>query len=353
MATIAQTQTQTLSTTSYRTVRASRVLVLLLGILILLGTIIFFALSLGNPQLTLDDIINIIFNNQGERLSRIVLLQIRLPRLALGLTAGAMLAIAGTMLQDSLRNPLAGPELLGVSAGASVVMAIITIFSIPLEFYLYPIAALIGGVLSGTVVILSMRRLGDSTRLILTGVAISALLNALIVAIVSTAQQSNYVSLFHLYVLGSVANRTWNDYNIIWPWAAVCIPLALLMMRPLNLLQLGDEIAEGLGLRVERIRFIIAIISAGLVAGVVSVCGPISYVALVCPHLVRRTLQTTDSRAVLPFAALMGAVLLTGADLFAKNLFNPIELPVGIWTTIIGGPLLVLMLRRELGKKAR
>jgi iron complex transport system permease protein len=152
-------------------------------------------------------------------------------------------------------------------------------------------------------------------------------------------------------VLGSVANRTWNDYNILLPWAVVCIPLALLTARWLNLLQLGDDIAEGLGLRVGRTRLMIAVLSAGLVAGVVAICGPIGYIALVCPHLARRTLGTTDARAVLPIAGLMGAALLTGADLVAKNLFNPLELPVGIWTTVIGGPLLLIMLRRELGRR--
>jgi iron complex transport system permease protein len=350
MATIAQTVPKSAAAPTYRTVRASRVLALTVGVLVILGGIIFLALTLGNPQLTLNDLVGIIFNNQGDRLSRIVVLQLRLPRLALGLTGGAMLALAGTMLQDSLRNPLAGPELLGVSAGASVVMAIITIFSIPLAFQLYPVAALLGGVASGTIVILSMRRLGDSTRLVLMGVAVSALLYAAIIAIVSLGQQ-NQVGLFYLYVLGSIANRTWNDFNIIWPWAAVCIPLALLMARSLNLLQLGDEMAEGLGLKVDRVRFLIAVLSAGLVASVVAVCGPIGYIALVCPHIVRRALRTTDARAVLPLAALLGATLLTGADLLAKNLFFPIELPVGIWTTAIGGPLLILMLRRELGRR--
>jgi iron complex transport system permease protein len=123
------------------------------------------------------------------------------------------------------------------------------------------------------------------------------------------------------------------------------------MARPLNLLQLGDDMAEALGLKVARTRLIIALISAAMVAAVVAVCGPIGYIALVCPHIARRTLRTTDSRVVLPISALMGAALLAGADLLAKNLFDPLELPVGIWTTVIGGPLLVILLRRELGRR--
>lgn len=325
-------------------------LLLGVGVLAILAAIALLALTLGTPQLTVGDLANIIFHNGGDKLSRVVVLQLRMPRLALGLTAGAMLALAGTMLQDALRNALAGPELLGVSAGASVVIAAVTIFHLPLLFTLYPVAALAGGMISGAVVILSMRRLGDSTRLVLMGVSMGALLYAAIVAIVAMGQQ-NDVGLLYLYLLGSIANRTWNYYNILWPWAAVGIPLALIMARPLNLLQLGDDMAEALGLKVARTRLIIALISAAMVAAVVAVCGPIGYIALVCPHIARRALRTTDSRVVLPVSALMGAALLAGADLLAKNLFDPLELPVGIWTTVIGGPLLVILLRRELGRR--
>ena len=125
-------------------------------------------------------------------------------------------------------------------------------------------------------------------------------------------------------------------------------PLSLLIARPLNLLQLGDEVAEGLGMRVVRWRVLILAVGAMMLAAVVAVAGLIGYIALACPHMARRVLRTTDARMVLPVAMLMGAVLLVGADLLAKNLFTPLELPVGLWTTLIGGPLLVILMRRQL-----
>jgi iron complex transport system permease protein len=231
-------------------------------------------------------------------------------------------------------------------------MAAVVIFHLPLPWPLYPVAALVGGMLAGSISLMSMRRLGDPVRLILMGVSVSVLLGAAIIAIISLGDQ-NDVGLLFLYLLGSLANRTWDYVNLVWPWAVVCIPLALLLARPLNLLQLGDEVAEGLGLRVVRWRLLIMALGAGMVAAVVAVAGPIGYVALVCPHVARRVLGTTDARQVLPASMLMGAALLVGADLIAKNLFSPLEMPVGVWTTIIGGPLLVVMMRRQLaGSKA-
>jgi iron complex transport system permease protein len=337
-------QTQTL----YRVSRVSRLVVVLVCLALALLGLMLIGLMLGTPQLSVSELLTVL-QGGGSHLASIVVPQLRLPREVLGALAGAMLALAGTLFQDSMRNPLAGPELLGVSSGASFVMAAIVIFHLPVPWPLYPVAALAGGVIAGSVSLLSMRRLGDPIRLVLMGVSVAALLHAGIIAIISLGEQ-NDVGLLFLYLLGSLANRTWDYVNLVWPWAVVCIPLALLMARPLNLLQLGDEVAEGLGLRVVRWRLLIMTVGATMVAAVVAVAGPISYIALTCPHMARRLLGTTDARMVLPVSMLMGSVLLVGADLLAKNLFNPLELPVGLWTTLIGGPLLLVLIRRQLAR---
>jgi iron complex transport system permease protein len=263
--------------------------------------------------------------------------------------AGAMLALSGGLLQDSLRNPLAGPELLGVSAGATVVVAAITIFHLPVLLIAIPWLALIGGLLGSSVVILTMHRMGDSVRLVLTGAALTALLNACVIIFMSLGTQNDLNILF-LFLVGSLANRTWVHVQLVLPWALVALPLALLCARPLNILQLGDDMARELGLPVVRVRLLILVLSTALVAAVVAVCGPISFIALLAPHLARRLLKTSDARVILPCAALFGAALLIAADLFAREAFAPQELPVGIWTTLIGGPFLLFLLLRRLGK---
>ncbi|MEO8287953.1 MAG: iron ABC transporter permease [Chloroflexota bacterium] len=319
---------------------------ILVCLLVTLLGLMLVGLMLGIPQLTIPDLLTVA-NGGGSRLARIIVPELRLPRVLLGALAGGMLALAGTLFQNSMRNALAGPELLGVSNGASLVMAAVVIFHLPLPWPLYPIAALAGGMLAGMIALSSMRSLNDPIRLVLMGVSVSVLLYAAIIAIISLGEQ-NDIGLLYLYLLGSLANRTWDYVNLVWPWALVCIPLALVMARPLNLLQLGDEVAEGLGLHIIRWRLAIMAVGAMMVAVVVSVAGPIGYVALASPHIARRLLGTTDARQVLPTAMLIGAALLVGADLLAKNLFSPLELPVGLWTTIIGGPLLVILLRKQL-----
>jgi iron complex transport system permease protein len=331
--------------------RGRRTRILLLAAMCggLLAGIGLLTLLVGTPNLSPPEL-RVIANGGGTSLVRVVVLQLRLPRLVLAILAGAMLALSGALLQDSLQNPLAGPELLGVSAGATIVVAAITILHLAVIFAVVPWLALTGGLVGSGIVILTMRQTRDSVRLVLTGAALTALLNASVIIFISLGSQ-NDITLLFLFLVGSLANRTWIDVNLVLPWAVVSIPLALLCSRPLNMLQLGDDVARGLGLPVLRVRLLILLLGTALTAAVVAVCGPISFIALLAPHLARRILKSTDARAVLPCAALIGAVLLSGADLFARQAFAPQELPVGIWTTVIGGPFLIVLLRRQIGTR--
>ena len=324
--------------------RRTQILILVVVCVGLLVSIGLLSLSIGTPRLSLHDLW-IIAAGGGTLLSRVVVTQLRLPRLVLALLAGAMLALSGGLLQGALLNALAGPELLGVTAGATVVVAAITILHLPVAFTIIPWLALVGGLISGSIVTLMIRQVKEPVRLVLTGAALTALLNASVIILMSLGSQ-NDISLLFLFLVGSLANRTWAHVNIVLPWAAVCIPLALLCARPLNVLQLGDDIAQGLGLPVFRVQLLILVLSTGLVAAVVAVCGPISFIALLAPHLTRRLLQTSDARVVLPCSILIGAVLLSGADLLARQAFDPQEIPVGVWTTLLGGAGLLFLLRR-------
>ncbi len=325
--------------------RRPQILILVAGCVGLLGSIGLLTLLTGTPNLSPPDLW-VVLTGGGKPLARIVVTQLRLPRLVLGILAGAMLALSGGLLQDALQNALAGPELLGVSAGATVVVAAITILHLAVTFSVVPWLALAGALIGSSIVILTMRQIRNSVQLVLTGAALTALLNASVIVFISLGSQ-NDISVLFLFLVGSLANRTWMHVSLVLPWAALGIPLALLCVRPLNVLQLGDDVARGLGLPVMRVRLLILVLSSALVSVVVAVCGPISFIALLAPHLARRILQTSDARAVLPCAALIGAVLLSGADLFARQAFAPQELPVGIWTTLIGGPCLLLLLRRK------
>ncbi|MFB5193102.1 iron ABC transporter permease [Alicyclobacillus fastidiosus] len=290
-----------------------------------------------------------IFTNSDNTVNHVLVMQSRLPRFILGSLAGAMLSVSGVMLQNVMRNALADPELLGVSSGSAAVMAAIIIFQLPISYAWQPWLALLGGVIGGGFVVLASWRDKSTVRVILIGVAVSSLLNAIITTIVSLGQQDT-ISLFYDYFVGGLENRTWRQVELILPWVVV-LCVSYLFARQLNILQLGDELSAGLGLKVSVLRLIIFLLAIALVAPVVATCGPISYIAMLAPHITRHLLRTQDTLRIIPVSMLVGAVLLTFADFLARTLFSPIEIPVGVWTTLLGGPLLLLFLGRRFGRE--
>ncbi|MFW6212902.1 MAG: FecCD family ABC transporter permease [Spirochaetota bacterium] len=185
----------------------------------------------------------------------------------------------------------------------------------------------------------------DPVRMILIGAAIGAFFSALITVIVVLGDP-NEIRALYTYLVGSLIGRDWDHVRLVLPWIAIALPIALLLGRQLNLLQLGDDMAEGLGLSVFRTRAVVLLVAIVLQGAVVAVCGPIGFLALVAPHMARGLLRTTDARHVLPISALIGALLLASADLVAREIFRPAELPVGLVTTAIGAPFALLLLRR-------
>jgi iron complex transport system permease protein len=327
-----------------------RVTAVALALLLALLGVGVLALMLGVTPIAPGEVISLVLTDAGERVPRLVIWTLRLPRFVLGALAGAALALVGAMLQSALDNPLAEPGLLGVSSGASLVVAAVIILHIPIAFGTLPWLALLGGLGAGLVILLSTRLTRDPVRMILIGAALAALLDALITSIVVLAAPDEIQRLY-TFLVGSLTGRTWDDVRLALPWLALGIPICLCLARPLNLLQLGDEMAEGLGLPVFRTRTFILLTSAAMVAAVVAVCGPIGFVALIAPHMVRRILQTSDARQVLPIAGLAGAVLLTAADLLAREIVSPAELPVGLITIAVGSPVALVLLRRAIAQR--
>ena len=325
-----------------------KLLLIAAGLLVCIGVAASVSLANGIPKLSMVEAWGILLGDEAERLARLSVRELRAPRVALAILGGAALGLAGAMMQDGLRNPLAGPELLGVASGASLVIAVVTMFQVPLLLVFYPWAALIGGLVAGAVVIFAAKGARSPLQVVLIGVAVTAFINACIIALISLAGTSGSVLVLFYFLLGSLANRTWEHVWIAVPWVAVCLPLGLLLARPLNTLRLGDHAAQSLGMRVGRVRTLVLLLGAGLVAAVVAITGPIGWIGLLAPHLSRRFLRSEDPRKVLAFSALTGAALLTIADVGAKLAIAPAETPVGLWTAVLGGPVLLLLLRNRI-----
>lgn len=325
-----------------------KLLLIATGLLLCIALAASLSLANGIPKLSMAEAWGILWGEEAERLAQLAVRELRAPRVVLSILSGAALGLAGAMMQDGLRNPLAGPELLGVASGASLAVAVVTLFQVPLLLVFYPWVALTGGLLAGAVVIIAAKGARSPLQVILVGAAVAAFINACIIALISLAGTSGSVLVLFFFLLGSLANRTWEHVWIVAPWVAVCLPLGLLLARPLNTLRLGDHAAQSLGMSVGRVRSLVLLLGAGLVAGVVAVTGPIGWIGLLAPHLSRRFLSSEDPRKVLAFSALTGAALLTMADVGAKLALAPAETPVGLWTAVVGGPILLLLLRNRI-----
>ncbi|HIU64926.1 MAG TPA: iron ABC transporter permease [Candidatus Avacidaminococcus intestinavium] len=324
--------------------KSQRVIALVLGLVFLLAAIIFSMVA-GVIPLTLDNIARVIMPaNSTDELYRIVHL-LRLPRTIVAALVGANLALAGCVLQGILRNPLADPGIIGVSAGAGL-MAMLLMILVPEKMALVPFAAFLGALAATTAVFfLAWERGINPLKMILAGVAIAAFfgggMSALMVFFADRIQGTV------TWMAGGFQGRSWNHVQMILPYSIIGILGTLFCYRELNALQLGEEVATSIGINVKRIRTILIILAALLAASAVSVAGMIGFVGLIVPHITRLVVGS-DCEYLLPCAAIFGAALVTFADTVARTAFSPIEVPVGIFMAFLGAPFFLYLLKRRM-----
>lgn len=273
--------------------------------------------------------------------------QVRFPRIALAVVVGAALAVAGALMQGVFGNPLAEPAIIGVSPGAAVgaSLAIVTGIDV-LGTWTVPVAAFLAA-LATTLLVYSLSRSGGRTEaitLILTGVAVTAIASAVVAFntfIASPTAREQIV----FWQLGSLNGARWQAVAVVTPFVVVGIVVSLLLARRLDLLALGDRSARHLGVNVERLRVVAIVVIALLVGAGVAFAGVIAFVGLVVPHLVR-LVAGPGHRLLLPASALGGALLLTVADLVARTAIPFADLPLGMLTSVVGGPFFLWLMRR-------
>lgn len=271
-----------------------------------------------------------------------VLTAYRLPRLLLALFVGAALAVAGVLVQGIVRNPLASPDILGVNHAASLasVGALLLLPSLPV--IALPMMAFAGGMV-GLILLRMLVNTSQPMKLALTGVALSACWASLTDWLMLSRPQDVNSAL--LWLTGSLWGRDWSFVKIAVPLLMLFLPLSLGFCRDLDLLALGDARATTLGVAVSRTRFRALLLAVAMTSTGVAVCGPISFIGLVVPHMVR-SITGGRHRWLLPVSALTGALLLVVADLLARIIHPPLELPAGVLTAIIGAPWFVWLLVR-------
>lgn len=281
---------------------------------------------------------------RGDPSSSFVIVDLRLPRALVAFGVGAGLAASGVILQGLTRNALAAPELIGVSAGANTaaVVAIVVLPDLPVAAL--PPCAFAGALgASSLVYALAWRQGSSPTRLLLVGVAITTLGYAVVLGVISSVDDVIHASQLVTFIAGTVYGRGWSELATLLPWLAVLLALALLCARDLDSLNLGDEAAGALGLRIEPARLRLIALAAGLAGVAVAVAGPVGFVGLMAPHAARR-LVGAGHAGLLITATMLGGCLVLVADAAARTAFAPVDIPVGVVTAIIGAPYLLWLL---------
>lgn len=304
----------------------------------------FISLAYGSVSISLSKIWQTLWQSQLLDTQDAVIWNIRLPRNIVAALVGANLAVAGAILQAVMKNPLADPQIVGVSSGAGLAGVIILIL-FPSWEYLVPMVAF-GGALGAALMVYALAWKDGirPTRIILAGVAVAAFLGSGISALLVFFGDRVQGAL--LWMVGGLSARSWPQVYVLFPYTVVGLVLAFLGARRLTILSLGDETAKGLGLPVEQTRFTMTAVAAFLAASAVSIAGLIGFVGLVIPHVARMFIGT-DYRFLLPGSAFLGATVLVISDTLGRVLFSPVEVPVGIIMAFFGAPFFLYLLRRE------
>ncbi|MFJ6659868.1 FecCD family ABC transporter permease [Streptomyces sp. NPDC091377] len=315
------------------------------GVLLVVG--VGAALCLGTPFVAPYRLYAVF---SGDGLEAVILTELRLPRMVLALAAGACLGAAGLVLQESLRNLLAVPEMIGVSSGAALGVAAPLVLALSVPAAVQPLLAL-GGAICGGALTLAAAGFGRSpSAVLLTGAAVSAALQAGLLVLMVLADQLD-LQLIYRYLLGSLSARTWDDVTGLWPWLLVALPALVLGAPVLGVLRLGDDDARALGVRVRQARLGALTIAVVLIAPVVAVCGPVAWVGFLAPQLARRLCPRGDALSWLPWSVVWGALIVLCADQPARLALAPVETPVGAWTALLGVPVGVALLRTRRGTR--
>lgn len=320
-------------------------IVLLLALL--LPLLFFLSINVGYTDIKLTELFQVMTGGGSPR-NNIVVFQFRLPRIVIAMLVGAGFSLSGCILQGITKNPLADPGLMGINAGAGIVVLTFMVLSGTLTtgwILSLPVFSLAGALLTGSVIYLLSNRKDygiSPMRLVLNGVAIQAGINAVMTLLVLKLDDTQ-AEFLAAWQAGSIWNSTWNSAIALLPWILMGFICLIFMAGKLDILAMGDEISLGLGIAVVKEKRKLLFLAVALAAASVAISGNINFVGLIAPHLSRR-LVGARHKILLPTSALVGAILVTGADIISRTIIKPAEIPNGIVVSIIGAPYFIVLL---------
>lgn len=300
------------------------------------------SIFIGTLDFSVSNVLSVFFGNSPDHLTEHIIMNVRLPRTLVGLLVGVNLGIAGSLLQGLLRNNLASPNIIGVNSGAGLAAVIMMCF-IPGSIKMLPPATFLGALATALLIYAISKHNGNSSNvtIVLAGVALNALLHALTSAIMIL--NSDDIAVTYTWLIGGLSGRGWPHYQSICWYSLIGIIGAVYLSPRINLFLLGEDIGKNLGLSVELSRILIIITASILAGSAVSVAGTIGFIGLCAPHIARLIIGN-DYRYLVIFSGILGGLILVVSDTLARTMFQPLELPVGIVTAILGTPFFVFLI---------
>lgn len=319
----------------------------------LLHLIFFLSITLGSVSIALGEVARILLEGPaGKGVNTDVIWEIRLPRALGAIFGGASLATSGLLLQVFFRNPIVEPYVLGISSGATLMVAVTMLTSLSLGMTRFSPLFLSGAALTGALgvmllVIILAARVQNVITLLVTGLMMGYLCSAITTILVALAEKERLHG-FVLWTLGSFSGFTWQQVYLLVMVAVPLLAFSFFLGKPLNAFLLGENYARSMGVSIRALRVAIVVLASSLTGAVTAFAGPVAFIGLAVPHLARLLLGSSDNRILLPAVVLLGAVVTSLCDLLARSILSPVELPVSALTSFFGAPLIVsLLLKRR------
>ena len=312
-------------------------------------------INTGNVDISVSEILRILFKGTENTTEYNIIWKIRLPRILMAAILGGALSLSGFLLQTFFENPIAGPFVLGISSGAKMVVALVMIYFLEkfqvVSSYTLIIAAFIGSLLTIGFILLFSRRIRHMATLLVEGIMVGYICSAVTDFVVTFAEDSDIVNL-HGWSQGSFSGMSWNNVAVAAVVVGITVLITFLFSKPIGAYQLGEAYAQSMGVNIKAFRVTLILLSSILSACVTAFAGPISFLGIAVPYLIKRCLNTSRPLVVIPGTFLGGAVFCMLCDLIARTAFAPMELNISTVTSIFGAPIVIfMMLKRQKGRQ--
>lgn len=318
-------------------------------VMLILGIVFFFILNvfIGSVKLSVSEIFSALTDAASSDRSSTIIKDIRLPRTVAVLILGGALSLSGYLLQTFFHNPIAGPFVLGISSGAKMCVAIVMVFFLSRSIHLGSIALILaafaGSMICMGFVLLMTRRVNSMAMLIVCGVMVGYICSAITELIVTFASDADIVNL-HNWSRGSFSGMTWDNVKVMSVVVLLCFIFIFLLSKPLDVYNLGESFASEMGVNVKKLRVILVVLSGLLSGCIVAFAGPISFVGIASPHLIRRLFGTEKPILMIPACFMGGSLFCLFCDLLARTLFSPTELNISTVTAVFGAPVVIMIM---------